>query len=184
MRPEKPCQCDQVGLGTILADADLRRCEQQINSALGRRDWTFRQREKLFFTYKGRIGFIVISKDGGNTRAIVAMPFIFGDFLVFFDLTSVLEEKLAKLASNVRLEFIPNDGSYEELWYGAITVNWLSENPDDVKVRVDSKSESRRFNWKCLATCAPACITCIQDIDCWLLCAGACVVSCAIDSYV
>ena len=34
------------------------------------------------------------------------------------------------------------------------------------------------INWDCLKKCAPQCISCGGDWQCWLVCAGGCIIQC------
>ena len=72
-------------------------------------------------------------------------------------------------------------------WKGHLTLSPDPQDPKraDVKADPDPPAQGQQaygFDWRCLALCAPTCVTCLHDIKCWTLCAAGCLLSCALKS--
>lgn len=48
----------------------------------------------------------------------------------------------------------------------------------DLEIHSAQPSSPYMVDWNCLKQCAPACISCGDDLTCWLACAGACIITC------
>ena len=77
----------------------------------------------------------------------------------------------------------------QPIWEGEIFIEGNLHNQQSIRTNVSTSQDyslieqlsfKKKYDWKCLAKCAPACITCFHEIACWVVCAGWCVISCAI----
>lgn len=144
--------------------------------------------EKSVFSCRGKIGFAMACGLGGEPwdRSIVVLPAPFGHFVssIEYNLREFGNEGDVNLNLETTLELIFQDSGKESIWIGSISITGNLNDPPTLRaVPLESRQYSpktglKSYNWKCLALCAPTCLTCQTDIKCWTICAGVCVITC------
>lgn len=197
-RIQTGCSCseDEPSL-RILEHEDLSNCMQSVQRAAERQNWTSwdygYDGEQLNFVSDGRIGYFIGNEDSDEKYCGCAgVAHIAGDFVVAIESRTISKRDTTEGVSDsytadLRLYFYPRRTSGSEaLWEGQLRVSKDADGRIKASVKPNSKGTGkgkpkRKYNWRCLAACAPGCITCLADITCWTICAGACVIACAID---
>lgn len=115
-------------------------------------------------------------------HAVVSVPFSFGVLAVHVEIKEPLpasESDLPALAVNL---FVVRDGKQPEALVSAELLPHL-DGSGKPAVKVNPKKGlkvTKKYDWRCLRQCAPSCLSCLDDVQCWVICAGACVISCAL----
>ena len=117
---------------------------------------------------------------------LVAVPKAFGTFVSTIELHEAKLEQEFSISFTAALHIsLPQVGQLQQVAKADVR---LDSARDPAKIRLTTKNvkddedvTKKSYDWKCLVKCAPSCLTCFDNIHCWLVCAGACVISCAIE---
>ena len=152
-------------------------------------------RAESIFASNGRIGYALAVNDGDEhwERAAVGIPNALGFFVVtiYFRNRQIDEQEGdLRLELETTLEFYDVQDNGQPVWEGEILITGniynlssirTTSTPSPTIYQVRVPDRIKKYDWKCLRKCAPGCATCLTSIECWAICAAACLVSCAFD---
>jgi hypothetical protein len=184
----KPCDCTKIEILSSNVITDCHSLLESARSQLGFPHWEPRFQSVIHA--HGLFGTALGLSDRANTdlkAVLVAVPKVFGIFV------SRIELNEAKFQQEFSIDFkaalhisVPQLEKLQMIASADVQLDGFLRDPANLKVTTkDVKggddSTKKSYDWKCLAKCAPSCLTCFDNIHCWLVCAGACVISCAIE---
>jgi hypothetical protein len=131
--------------------------------------------EEGTFTSKSLLGYFLTTDTESWSNVVLSVPLSFG---VISSAVKVHDpEENNKFNANVSLYFAESNQKPHRVWRG----NLIQNTDDEIIVEEEQDhTQVASYDWNCLKKCAPACLTCTFDIQCWVICAGACVISCAL----
>ena len=80
----------------------------------------------------------------------------------------------ADLGPNTRFQAIVQGGEF------SVTSDQAASKVTSIDLKARWKAKPLDDLKDCLVKCAPGCLTCFTDPACWAVCAGACLVTCAL----
>lgn len=122
-----------------------------------------------------------LSHDKSDMRSVIICQKM-GSFGAFDIKIRKLEIKHPKVEMVADIKFDPFDGGLFK-FEATLTIkcNDITQ-PMGCEVHLDyGKTDSQiqpLINWDCIKRCAPQCIYCGSDYQCWLACAGICIIQC------
>ncbi|WP_257386359.1 hypothetical protein [Tahibacter caeni] len=115
------------------------------------------------------------TREGSNwDDCALAVPFSFGMLTARVTTRNSVIDRVDLPELDVALYSVRNDIATH-----LVSARFIAaQNPEGIAIETEQRVKS--YDWRCLAKCAPSCIACVGDLQCWVICAGACVISCAL----
>jgi hypothetical protein len=202
------CQSESTGSAMLMVGRDqMDTCVENVKDVFRQEEaqspassTSLSASDECFYVRETRVGYMCGTWES-STRYIgcVGQPYPFGDFVAVLRAEFTSDNKDSKQEqapaihrSEVALYFFSNQPRHsrssdrQELLKDCFFLE-SSGDGEPCIVRVGkgdsdrNRLDKKRYNWRCLAACAPGCINCLADIQCWIICAGACVIACGID---
>ena len=131
----------------------------------------------------GRIvGHYLTAEEDNWNNTVISVPFAFGVLAVHV----IVKKRQKELSIDLPdLEFnlfsSRDPRSLDSLVQADLVLFEDAAGTPSVKVdRSRFHLPFKKYDWSCLRQCAPSCLSCFDDIQCWVICAGSCVISCAL----
>ena len=206
----KGCSCQPEGNDSamlILDREQMDRCVENVKDLFRQEEYkssdsrpSSKAEDECFFVRRDRVGYLCGAwQESDRYVGCVGQPYSFGDFVAVVraeieknSIGSGSEGNRPALRAEIELHYFPDHPGYaptsnrQELLKGSFSLGDDQNGVPRLVVEEDDKAErkrrdKKRYNWRCLAACAPGCVNCLADIQCWIICAGACVIACGID---
>jgi hypothetical protein len=179
------CRCSPTA---ILEDRVISNCTDVAAEAASIDFATRGPYSHFVVSHQGKLGVGIrvagLHQGDSHNRLAIAFPSTLGVIV------STVEANEPRLEETVQIKFKTNVRHYVDgrpvltIAAGEVAISGRLHEPATLRIRVTPDREQRglglvQYDWKCLAKCAPQCMTCLEEIGCWLICAGACVAVCA-----